>query len=119
MKTLLLRLEPVIWLLFGAGIMVGTMLLPAYLLTVTLGAPLGMLPEGALGWERAHAIASNPIGRLILLAIVALPLWKGAHHLRAVFADWLGHGPDGLIGSLLYGIAVVGSLLGIYAVLTL
>ena len=32
MKTLLLRVEPVIWLLFGAGILVGTLLLPAYLL---------------------------------------------------------------------------------------
>jgi fumarate reductase subunit D len=118
-KTLLLRLEPVIWLLFGAGIMVGTLLLPAWLLTVGLGAPLGLLPEGALGYERAHAIASNPLGRLVLLAIVALPLWKGAHHLRALFADWLGHERDGLIGSLLYAVAAVGSLLGIYAVLTL
>ncbi len=119
MKTLLLRLEPVIWLLFGAGIMVGTILLPAYLLTVTLGAPLGLLPEGALSYERAHAIASNPIGRVLLLALIALPLWKGAHHLRALFADWLGHGPDPVIGSLLYAIAAGGSLAGIYAVLTL
>lgn len=118
MKTLLLRLEPVIWVLFGAGIMVGTLLLPGYLLTVGLGAPLGLLPEGALSYERAHAIASNPLGRLVLLAIIAMPLWKGAHHLRALFGDWLGHGPDGLIGTLLYAVAAIGSLLGIYAVLS-
>lgn len=119
MKTLLLRLEPVIWLLFGAGILVGTLLLPGYLLTWGLAGPLGLLPEGALAYDRVHAIASNPLGRLVLLALIALPLWKGAHHLRALFADWLGHGPDGLIGSLLYAVAVVGSVLGIYAVLTL
>lgn len=119
MKTLLLRLEPVIWLLFGAGIMVGTLLLPGYLLTVGIAGPLGLLPEGALAFDRAHAIASNPIGRLVLLGLIALPLWKGAHHLRALFADWLGHGPDGAIGSLLYAVAAVGSLLGIYAVLSL
>ena len=71
----------------GAGIMVGTMLLPAYLIAVGLAGPLGLLPEGALAWERAHALASNPIGRLVLLALVALPLWKGAHHLRAVFVE--------------------------------
>ena len=99
--------------------MVGTLLLPAYLLTVTLGAPLGLLPEGALSYERAHAIASNPIGRVVLLALIALPLWKGAHHLRALLADWLGHGPDGLIGTLLYAVAAIASLLGIYAILTL
>lgn len=119
MKTLLLRLEPVIWLLFGAGIMVGTMLLPGYLLTVGLGGPLGLLPEGALSFERALAIASNPIGRLVLLAIIALPLWKGAHHLRSLLADWLGHASEGLVGSLLYALAALGSLAGIYAVLTL
>ncbi len=119
MKTLLLRLEPVIWLLFGAGIMVGTILLPAYLLTVTLGAPLGLLPEGALSYERAYAIASNPIGRVLLLALIALPLWKGAHHVRALLADWLGHGPDPVVGSLLYAVAAAGSVAGIYAVLTL
>jgi fumarate reductase subunit D len=118
-KTLLMRLEPVIWLLFGAGIMVGTLLLPGYLLTVGIGGPLGLLPEGALAFDRAHAIASNPIGQVILLALIALPLWKGAHHLRALIADWLGHGPDGAVGSLLYAVAAVGSLLGIYAVLTL
>jgi fumarate reductase subunit D len=118
-KTLLLRLEPVIWLLFGAGIMVGTLLLPGYLLTVTLGAPLGLLPEGALDYERAYAIASNPIGRVLLLALIALPLWKGAHHLRSLFADWLGHGPDPVVASLLYAVAAGGSLAGIYAVLTL
>lgn len=119
MKTLLLRLEPVIWVLFGAGIMLGTMLLPAYLLTVGLGAPLGLLPEGALAYDRAYAIASNPLGRLVLLAIIALPLWKGAHHLRSLLSDWLGHGAEGIVGSLLYAIAAVGSLVGIYAVLTL
>ena len=105
MKALLLRLEPVIWLLFGAGIMVGTLLLPGYLLTVTLGGPLGFLPEGAMSFERMHGIASNPIGRLVLLAIIALPLWKGAHHTRALCVDLFGHHNAGLVGSLLYAVA--------------
>jgi len=118
-RALLLRLEPIIWLLFGAGIMVGTILLPGYLLTVALGAPLGVLPASALSFERAHAIASNPIGRLVLLAIIALPLWKGAHHTRALAVDLLGHRSDGLVGSLLYAIAAVGSLAGIAAVLSI
>ena len=119
MKALLLRLEPIIWLLFGLGIMVGTLLLPGYLLTVTLAGPLGMLPEGALAFERAHAIASNPIGRVVLLAIIALPLWKGAHHTRALAVDMLGHHSDGLVGSLLYAVAALGSVAGILAVLAI
>ncbi|MDJ0868860.1 MAG: fumarate reductase subunit D [Myxococcota bacterium] len=116
MKTLLLRLEPVIWVLFGAGIMVGTILLPAYLLTVGLAEPLGLLPEGALSYERAHAIAANPIGRVLLLALIALPLWKGAHHVRALCVDLIGPKSDGAIGTLLYLIAAGGSVAGILAV---
>jgi fumarate reductase subunit D len=115
-KALLLRLEPIIWLLFGGGIMVGTLLLPGYLMTVTLGGPLGLLTDGALSFERAHMIFSNPLGRLVLLGIIALPLWKGAHHTRALCVDLFGHHSDGLVGSLLYAIAAVGSVLGILAV---
>jgi len=118
-KALLLRLEPIIWLLFGGGIMVGTLLLPGYLLTVALGGPLGFLPEGAMSFDRVHGIASNPIGRLVLLAIIALPLWKGAHHTRALAVDLFGHHSDGLVGSLLYAVAAVGSVAAILAVLAI
>jgi fumarate reductase subunit D len=118
-KTLLLRLEPVIWPLFGLGIMVGTLLLPGYLATVALGAPLGLLPEHALSFERAHLIFSNPLGRLVLLGIIALPLWKGAHHTRSLCVDLLGHGSDALAGSLLYALALAGSLAAIVAVLSI
>jgi fumarate reductase subunit D len=118
-RAILLRLEPVIWLFFGAGILLGTLLLPAWLLSVGLAGPLGLLPEGALSFERAHALASNPLGRLVLLGLVALPLWKGAHHTRALAVDLVGEGVDGVVGSALYAVAVVGSVLGILAVLSL
>jgi fumarate reductase subunit D len=117
-KVLLQRLEPVIWLLFGLGILVGTLLLPGYLLTVTLAGPLGLLGD-AVSFERVHGIASNPLGRLVLLGLIALPLWKGAFHTRSLCSDLLGHGPDAVVGSLLYAIAAVGSLAGIAAVLAL
>ena len=39
MKALMLKLEPVIWLLFGAGMMVGGFILPAFIATVGLGLP--------------------------------------------------------------------------------
>jgi len=119
MRALLLRLEPIIWLLFGAGILVGTLLLPGYLLTVALGAPLHLLPDGALSFERAHMLGSSLVGRVVLLALIALPLWKGAHHTRALAVDTLGHHSDGLVGSLLYAVAAIGSVLGIVAILSI
>jgi len=122
-KTLLLKIEPVIWLLFGAGIMLGTILLPGYLLTVGLGAPLGLLPEGALSYERLHGMVSHPLGglvfRLVLVALIALPLWKGAHHLRHFLIDMGGHGSDAVVAPLLYLVAAVGSVLAILTVVSL
>jgi len=118
-KQLLLKLEPVVWLLFGQGILIGTILLTGWILVVNLGVPLGIVPADALAYGRAHALASNPIGRLVLLALIALPLWKGAHHLRSLSIDFGGAGRDTAVAGVLYGIAALGSLLGVFAVLGL
>ena len=40
MKDLLLKLEPLIWLMFGQGILLGTVLLTGWVLVVGLGVPL-------------------------------------------------------------------------------
>jgi fumarate reductase subunit D len=90
MKQLLLRIEPLIWLLFGQGILLGTILLTGWLLVVGLGVPLGIVPAEALSYERAHALGSNLVGRLVLLGLCALPLWKGAHHMRSLSIDFGG-----------------------------
>jgi fumarate reductase subunit D len=119
MKSLLLRLEPVIWLLFGLGILVGTMLLTGWLLVVGVALPLGLLHPESLAWIYLHPLAASPIGRLVLLALIALPLWKGAHHLRSLSIDFGGASRDPAVASLLYGIALLGSALGIVAVIRL
>jgi fumarate reductase subunit D len=115
MKHPLLPLEPVIWLLFGLGIMVGTMLLTAWAAVVGLGAPLGWVPADALAFERAHALGSTLVGRLVLAGVVALPLWKGAHHTRHAFIDAGGGERDGVVAPILYLIASAGSVLAIVA----
>jgi len=116
MKTLLLKLEPVIWLLFGAGIMVGTMLMTAWVLVVGIGIPLGMLPGDALAFGRAHELGSSLIGRVLLAALIALPLWKGAHHTRHLFIDAGGAERDAVVAPLLYLLALFGSVMAIVAV---
>jgi fumarate reductase subunit D len=119
MKHLLLRLEPVIWLLFGLGILVGTILLTGWLVLVGVALPLGMMPEELLAWFYLYPLVASPIGRLLLLAMIALPLWKGAHHLRSLSIDFGGGSRDPAVASLLYGIALLGSALGIIAVIRL
>lgn len=119
MKQWLLRLEPIIWLLFGQGILLGTLLLTGWILVVGLAIPLGVVPAEALSYERAHALASSLIGRLVVLALCALPLWKGAHHIRSLALDFGGAERDTTVATCLYGIASVGSLLAIAAVVRL
>jgi len=119
MKHWLLKLEPLIWLLFGQGIMIGTMLLTGWILVVGVLAPMGLVSQGALGFARAHSLGASLLGRLFLLALLVLPLWKGAHHVRSLSIDFGGVERDAAVASLLYAIAAVGSLLAVVAVVRL
>jgi fumarate reductase subunit D len=116
MKTLMLKLEPVIWLLFGAGMMVGGFVLPAFIATIGLQWVGG---STAYGYDRMHAFFSNPLAQLVAVAAMALPLWGGAHHLRHVWIDCGGLRSDGVVGGLLYLVALGGSVAAIVAVVTL
>ena len=119
MKDFLLRIEPVIWLLFGQGLLIGTMLLTGWVLIVGLAIPLGIVPVEVLSFSRAHALASNIIGRLVLAALIVLPIWKGAHHMRHLSIDFHGADRDTWVAPVLYAIATIGSLAGLIAVVRL
>jgi len=116
MKALMLKLEPVIWVLFGAGMMIGGFVLPAFIATVGLGL---VGDADAFSYDRMYALLSNPIGRLLALAALAFPLWGGAHHLRHVWIDFGGLKSDGVVGGLLYLLALGGSVAAVVAVVTL
>lgn len=68
---------------------------------------------------RAHALASHWIGRLVLPGLIALPLWKGAHHLRPPSVDFGGAARDTAVATLFYGLAALDSLLAVCAVVRL
>ncbi len=119
MKHLLLKIEPLIWLLFGQGILLGTILLTGWILVVNLGVPLGLISDDGLAFQRAHELGSSLVGRLVLAALCALPLWKGAHHMRHVFIDMGGADRDAVVAPLLYLIALAGSVAGVLAVVRL
>jgi len=124
MRTILLKLEPLIWFMFGQGIMIGTMLLTGWILVVGILMPLGIVDPINLNYMRAKELATGsvlglPIAQLVLAALLVLPLWKGAHHVRSLLIDFGGGERDGLVGTILYLIAIVGSGMGISAVIAL
>ena len=119
MKHLLLKLEPIIWLLFGQGILIGTILLTGWVAIVGLAIPMGIVDASALSFERASDLGGSLIGRLLLAALCVLPLWKGAHHIRSLLIDFGGAERDTVVATLLYLVASVGSVFGIIAVVRL
>ena len=124
MKTILLKLEPIIWFMFGQGIMIGTMLLTGWILVLGILMPLGIVDPMELNYVRAEQLFTTsllgiPVAQLLLAALVVLPLWKGAHHMRHLSIDFGGGERDALVAPLLYALAAAGSLLALVAALRL
>src|SRR4029434_5927291 len=66
MRRVLLVLEPVIWALFSAGMMVGGLLLPAWALVMGVAGPLG-IASTASSYDHFYVLASRPVRRLVRL----------------------------------------------------
>lgn len=74
--------EPLFWSLFSGGGMLAALLVPV--LIVVTGF---LVPAGAVGFNRLHAIVTNPVGRIVLFAVAALTFFHWAHRIRHVLID--------------------------------
>ncbi len=116
--NLIRRLEPVWWLLFGAGGFIAGFFLPGLIIGVLLLGPSDLM-SGGLGYERALALASSPVGKIFLCAVLTLTFWHCAHHLRHFALDLFGHAvaPIAAFGS--YALALIATLATLGTVLAL
>ena len=110
------RLEPIWWLLFGAGGFVAALFLPGLLLGLELGA-LGAWSDYATSYHRVHGLVSNVVGRVILATILSLIFWHGAHHLRHFALDLGLKRLETLVTYALYGLALLSTVVTIRAVM--
>ena len=101
--------EPIIWLLFGAGDMLSALVAPVLVLITGLLVPLGLLSKDVMSYQRVLAFAHNPLGKLVLLAVIALFLFHGVHRFVTTLNDY------GLRG----GHATMALFVGIATLLTL
>lgn len=109
--------EPVFWLLFGGGGVIAALALPAMVLVTGLLGPYGFLGDDALAYQRVLALAGHWFGKLLLLPLVALPLWLAAHRIHHSLHD-LGLRVHGQGSALVcYGLAAAGSALTVLALL--
>jgi len=100
--------SPIFWLLFGGGGMLAALFGTALVFITGLAAPLGWLGQ-AMSYKRMLAFAQNPIGKLFVLAVVALLAWHAAHRILCTLHDVGIH--KGLAAkSVCYGAALVVTL---------
>jgi len=75
-------LAPISWLLFGAGGMLAALFGPALIVLTGIMLPHGWgLPARLGDFAHVPGFARNPIGKLVVLVVIALFLWHGAERL--------------------------------------
>ena len=100
--------EPVLWLLFSAGGMISAMVFP--MLLIITGAILPFELAGEVNFERIHNDVKNPVVKLILFFVIALPFFHWAHRFRFTLID-IGLKPMRfLIYILCYGDDITGTI---------
>ncbi len=100
------------WLLFAAGGTTAAFLLPVMVFVTGLG-PLGVF-EGAFTYETMSAFFANWIVKLIVFGILTLIMWHAAHRLRVCAHDF-GIRADTPVAAVLYGLAAIGTVATVIA----
>jgi len=99
--------KPIVWGPFAAGGTLTAFLTPVLVL-LTLLAAFGHAPD-LLAYERMHAFAAHWLVKLAIAGVVFLSLWSAAHRLRITCYD-LGVRADTLVATVVYAVAVLGTL---------
>jgi len=104
-------IAPVFWLLFGAGGMLAALFGPALIILTGFLVPHGWgLPVRWSDYAHVLGFARNPLGKLVILAVIALFFWNGAERIFLTLKD-MHAGPLGVLRWFTYGIAALLSLL--------
>jgi fumarate reductase subunit D len=102
------------WFLFAAGGTVLSFILPVMIFVTGIAPALGLFSD-ALSYETMSAFVGNWLIKLIVLGVVTLACWHAAHRLRVCAHDF-GIRADGVVAVVLYGLAALGTLLSLIAV---
>jgi fumarate reductase subunit D len=102
------RVEPIVWLLFSAGGVLGAVFLPSLVFLFGLAVPLGWLDRP--DYAHLRAVVGNPLTLVVLLGVFVLLLVHSAHRFRYTLYDGLQVKKKRTVAVLCYGAAVVGSL---------
>jgi fumarate reductase subunit D len=107
------------WFLFAQGGVIAAILIPVHILVQGILGPLGVVTVVDRHYDTWISILSNPIVKLYLLVLIAVPFFHFAHRLRYLLVD-LGVPAARTVPAqvIFYGGAVVVTLVTIYVLLT-
>jgi fumarate reductase subunit D len=111
------RVEAIAWALFSAGGFISAILLPVHVAILGIAYPAGWLPDDAMSYDRIHHLVGNPLTKLYLLALIALPMFHWAHRFRFALHHQFGIGAKRLVAVSCYGAALVGTAVAGWALL--
>ena len=100
-------MEPFWWSLFSAGGVVAAFLVPVHLFLHGLAIPLGWV---SVSHARLLALVGQPLVKMYLFVLIALPLYHWAHRFRFILEDLGLHGLRMLLAVLCYGSAILGTV---------
>lgn len=108
--TLIRKLEPVLWMLFGAGGFAAALILPGLFFMVAIGMPLGLFGDSLATFQRMRILFGGLVGQKLLAIVCTLVFWHAAHHLRHFAFDLGLHRFQLPLSYGLYGLALLGTL---------
>lgn len=107
------------WFMFSQGGLFAAVLLPVHIVVQGILGPLGIVPVVDRHYDTWISILGNPIVKLYLLALIALPFFHFAHRLRYLLVD-LGLPAAKSVPAqvIFYGGAIVVTAVTIWVLLT-
>ena len=113
------RLHLFYWFAFAQGGVIAAILIPVHVLVQGILGPLGIVPVADRHYDTWVRLLGNPIVKLYLLVLIAVPFFHFAHRLRYLLVDVGVPAAKGVPAqAVFYGGAVVVTLVTIWVLVT-
>lgn len=107
------------WFMFAQGGVVAAILIPVHVLIQGILGPLGSVHVVDQHYDTWVDVVGNPIVKLYLLVLIAVPFFHFAHRLRYLLVDFGVQAARGTLAQVVfYGGAVAVTLVTIWVLLT-
>ena len=107
------------WFLFSQGGVIAALLIPVHVLVQGILGPLGIVPVVDRHYDTWMRVLGNPLVKLYLLVLIAVPFFHFAHRLRYLLVDFGVPAAKSLPAqAVFYGGAVLVTVVTIYVLLT-